>query len=88
MMMPGVASSRIEIHCDLMNSRSVARLDIGSQRPLASAWTVASCARPPGKCPAIVRDSFSNRSVVPPVVIRFAISMFRTAFPKDKRSLT
>ena len=38
--------------------------------------------------PGIVRDSFSNRSVVPPVFIRFAVSMFRTAFPKDKRSLT
>ena len=36
--------------------------------------TTLICASPPGKCPTIVRESVSRRSVVPPTFIRFAVS--------------
>jgi len=32
------------------------------------------CASAPGKCPTIVRDSRTRRSVMPPMFIRFAVS--------------
>src|SRR5207237_8175126 len=32
------------------------------------------CASAPGKCPTIVRDSLTRRSVMPPMIIRFAVS--------------
>ena len=36
--------------------------------------TTLICASPPGQWPTIVRDSFSSRSVVPPMFIRLAVN--------------
>ena len=36
--------------------------------------TTLICASPPGKCPTMVRDRRINRSVMPPMFIRFAVS--------------
>ena len=36
--------------------------------------TTLICASDPGQCPTIERDSATRRSVMPPMLIRFAVS--------------